>query len=131
MSCSGPLVLWPGEDPINADIVFVHGLNGHREKTWSHSSILWPKDLLPQDLPNARIITWGYNANVAPISGLSSQNSLHGHARNLLLHLERLREEDYERSRPVVFIGHSLGGLVVKGAIIRYCSYPGYLKLHE
>ncbi|KAL8709982.1 MAG: hypothetical protein Q9225_007374 [Loekoesia sp. 1 TL-2023] len=119
MSCSGPLVLWPGKDPITADIVFVHGLNGDREETWTHSSTVWPQDLLPQDLPHARIITWGYNVNVAPIYGLSSQNSLHGHVRNLLLHIERLREKDEERRRPVVFVGHSLGGLVIKRAIIR------------
>ncbi len=45
-------------------IVAVHGLNGHREKTWTASNgLLWLRDLLPTKIPNARIMTWGYDAN--------------------------------------------------------------------
>jgi hypothetical protein len=39
------------------DIVFVHGLNGKRHGTWTKGNVLWPRDLLAQDFPKARIMT--------------------------------------------------------------------------
>lgn len=42
----------------------MHGLNGHREKTWTASNgVHWLRDLLPHDVPQARIFSWGYDAN--------------------------------------------------------------------
>ena len=49
-------------------IVALHGLNGHREKTWTFEGkgkskdVLWLRDLLPPIIPNARIWTWGYDS---------------------------------------------------------------------
>lgn len=125
-SHSGPLVLRKGEEPVSADIVFVHGLNGNREQTWTVASTFWPQDLLPNDLPHVRVIAWGYNANVLHISMPSSQNSIFGHVHSLLQDIERLRQTQEEQNRPIVFVGHSLGGLVIKGAIIRYLSCPQF-----
>jgi hypothetical protein len=72
-------------------IVAIHGLNGHREKTWTASNnILWLRDLLPKDIPNARIFSWGYDANTHSTSHLSAQY-LYGHARTLVSDLSRKR----------------------------------------
>jgi hypothetical protein len=38
-------------------IAFVHGLGGHRLDTWSKGSCCWIQDLLPRDLPEARVMT--------------------------------------------------------------------------
>ncbi|KAG4441981.1 hypothetical protein IFR05_002549 [Cadophora sp. M221] len=54
----------------NLDIVFIHGLDpyntlDHAEKTWTAENTTWPEKLLPAKLPLARILLFGYNANVA------------------------------------------------------------------
>jgi hypothetical protein len=66
MADLGLKVLCPSEEDlakanINVDIVFVHGLRGGRESTWKKKawSVLWPKDLLPKDVKNARIMVVG------------------------------------------------------------------------
>jgi hypothetical protein len=49
----------------------VHSLNptntdSHAEMTWTaHNQNMWLKDFLPKKLPTARILLFGYNANVA------------------------------------------------------------------
>lgn len=60
---NGLKLLYAGPDP-QVDIVAVHGLNGHREKSWTASNgVNLLVDLLPADLPNMRVYTWGYNAS--------------------------------------------------------------------
>ncbi|OAP53696.1 hypothetical protein AYL99_12136 [Fonsecaea erecta] len=89
------------------DIVAVHGLGGDTFATWTHpeSKKFWLRDFLPQQIPDARIMTFGYNADAA-----------FGH---LLASLVDKREEPQEMQRPLVFIAHSLGGIVVKQALFQ------------
>lgn len=47
------------------DVVLVHGLNGHWDRTWTHANgTFWPKDLLPEALPGARIFSYGYPSQI-------------------------------------------------------------------
>lgn len=90
----GPLILFDKTDTDNSgtDVVFVHGLRGHRLRTWSaKDSFCWPKELLSEDLKNSRVITWGYDANIAKFFQQASQESIFGHAGTLLDDLARLR----------------------------------------
>ena len=77
-------------------IVFIHGLRGDREKTWTatHASEPWPKALLPSKLPTARILTFGYDAYVAELRGVVSQSRIRNHASSLVASLASYREED-------------------------------------
>lgn len=57
-----------------ADLVFVHGLGGSSRRTWSYSrniDFFWPGKFLTRepDIAQARILTFGYNANFHPGSG--------------------------------------------------------------
>jgi hypothetical protein len=47
--------------------VAVHGLGGDSIKTWTHpkSKAFWLKDFLSLHVPDARIITFGHNADAA------------------------------------------------------------------
>jgi hypothetical protein len=80
----------------------VHGLNGHREKSWtdSESKVLWLRDLLPLQLPNARVLTFGYDADTLKLSPGVSQHSLNDHAVSLVAELLRVRAEP-EVIRPI------------------------------
>ncbi|PVH70529.1 hypothetical protein DL98DRAFT_597736 [Cadophora sp. DSE1049] len=110
----GTQILHQGEGQIVADVVFVHGLRGDAIKTWSDGVTCWPRDLLQYDVPNTWIITWGYDSNIAKLAEFSSQNSIFGHAENLLSDLAMKRRKLKEKIRPIIFVGHSLGGLVIK-----------------
>ena len=77
----------------------VHGLNGHREKTWTAGNgVHWLRDLLPHDLPGARILSWGYDANTHSGSRVSCQY-LYDHAQALVSKLCLERELTEVRDR--------------------------------
>jgi hypothetical protein len=83
---------WHVHSLPDCSIVAIHGLNGHREKTWTTSSgVNWLRDLLPRDLPNARLLSWGYDANTQNSSRVSSQY-LYDHGRGLVSDLCLYRE---------------------------------------
>lgn len=77
------LVATLGAYKIFRSIVAVHGLNGHREKTWTANNVNWLHDFLPSDIPNARILTWGYDANTHSTSQINTQY-LYDHAQGLV-----------------------------------------------
>ncbi|KAL4878823.1 hypothetical protein BJY04DRAFT_105403 [Aspergillus karnatakaensis] len=108
-------VLWDGKGAI-VDLVFVHGLNGHHMDTWSKGKVCWPQQLLNKDIPQSRIITWGYEADLVNFVGSASHASIFMHADNLLTDIGNLRRGC--NNRPLIFLCHSLGGLVVKEALI-------------
>ncbi len=109
----------------------IHGLNGHREATWTINSVNWLRDLLPSNIPNAHIYTWGYDANTHSTSQISAQY-LYDHARTLIsdLCLKRRMTKvlalylhgkeslcwkiKQTQTRPIIFVAHSLGGIVLK-----------------
>ena len=116
----------------------IHGLNGHCEKTWTaDNGVNWVRHLLPDDLPNARIFSWGYDANTHSSSGVSCQY-IYDHAKSLVANLcqerdwtqvqtawnmfecvqamaERLKQTN---KRPILFVAHSLGGIILKSVRI-------------
>ena len=97
------------------DVVAVHGLQGDAYGTWEHEcGTLWLRDLLPDDAPSARIMTFGYDSTIA---FSKSVGCIDDTARDLLNRLGAQRDESTNR-RPIVFICHSLGGIVVKKALI-------------
>jgi protein SERAC1 len=85
---------------------------------------MWLRDSLPHDLPGARIMLYGYDTKV---SGSDSFQDLEALATTLRSHLQILAAWKSEsRTVPLIFIAHSLGGLVVKEAIIQLKRDPGH-----
>ncbi|WDK20687.1 hypothetical protein CGRA01v4_11974 [Colletotrichum graminicola] len=116
---------------IEVDIVFVPGLGAHPEDSWkSESGFNWAtgiydgvtknssesankKDGLARDFPRARILLYQYES--AWIGDLKVRAFLRDIAKSMLESLQASREGI--RDRPIVFIGHSMGGLVIAQAI--------------
>ncbi len=78
------------------DIVFVHGLTGNAYNTWldKETGVHWPSELLGPDIPESRILSFGYDADVVNIwtRGPASSSRLSNHAENLVGKLVRKRE---------------------------------------
>ncbi|RSL62874.1 hypothetical protein CEP54_005465 [Fusarium duplospermum] len=112
-------LLGPVSDPEDAvaDIVFVHGLKGHRESTWTKYGVFWPKSLLSVDIPKARIWSWGYDADIFHFWNQHAQDQqLRDHSRQLCSDLAGVRSQTPDR--PLIFVLHSLGGIVCENALI-------------
>ncbi|KAK6611208.1 beta transducin-like protein HET-E4s [Botrytis cinerea] len=78
--------------------------------------VFWLQDYLVEDIPDARVWTYGYNADV--ISDLfqsNNQNSVSQHGRDLAVQVER----EIENEDPFIFVAHSSGGIVFKDAMRR------------
>lgn len=66
-----------------------------QDTTKQKSCVYWPLDLLSKSIPNAKIFTYGYNADV--IQGIfqaANENSIARHAQDLIDHLERNIQEE-------------------------------------
>lgn len=74
----GLTTVFEPSDPADriVDVVFVHGLNGGSNSTWSQNSdpaLFWPKEWLGKDdtFKDARIHTFGYNSSFTQESVLN------------------------------------------------------------
>ncbi|KAF2181720.1 hypothetical protein K469DRAFT_588829, partial [Zopfia rhizophila CBS 207.26] len=112
--------LTPLADPqqnVNVDIIAVTGLAGHAFGSWKSKrhSDMWLRDFLPKSIPNARILTYGYDTR---LPGSQSDASILELSRSLLESIKTIRTQQ-AKQRPLILIGHSLGGLVVKQALVQ------------
>jgi len=86
------------------------------------NAVFWPRDLLKEDFPLARIMTFGYNTGITQGYHAAHQGNIFSHARDLLYKLEAKRRNAAERD--LVFIAHSLGGILVKEVLRRSETDP-------
>ena len=101
-------------------VVLVHGLDGDPVETWEHITAgtksqrrtVWPEDLLPKILPRVRVLSFGYNGDMYRSNSVAG---IRGNAGALLSHLKSHRY-GVDQTRPIVFVAHCLGGLIVKQA---------------
>ncbi|EPE33326.1 alpha/beta-Hydrolase [Glarea lozoyensis ATCC 20868] len=138
---------------VAADIIFVHGLFGHTEHTWTFNGpqapisksdiwslyglaskvddlghkpspkapkIFWPEKLLPVSFPNSRMFTWGFQSDIKMFFDSSDDKNTLDYLANRLL--EDVLDHNWRgrcSERPIVFLAHSLGGLIVKKALLQ------------
>ena len=102
---------------IDADIVFVHGLNGGPFSSWCigtednsnmHLEQCWPTQWLAKEYPNVRLISLEYKTRVWDWQG--AQHSF----RELSAEMMKKLSAAGVGERPVIFVAHSMGGLMIK-----------------
>ena len=96
---------------VRLNVVFIHGLGGQAYDTWRRSvegSTFWP-EWLARDIPGLAAWTLAYEA--PPTNWFGTAMPIQDRAKNVLECLLGRREL---RGAPLVFVCHSLGGLVVK-----------------
>jgi hypothetical protein len=104
----------------------VHGLGGDSRKTWSKNhdaELFWPGLWLPfePEICQARILSFGYNASFRAGAPKTVSN-ITDFSKQLLYEMGFGKNEDGEDlgigQVPIIFVVHSMGGLVVKKAYI-------------
>lgn len=116
--------------------MLVHGLDSlgkdqHDDlKTWTaEDGTVWPRVLLPRCVPEARVLCYQYNGS---IKGTTSTTGMRDHAEGLLQRLSLKRGHGIEASRPIIWVGHSLGGLMyVLWAPSNQVCKPGRLETYQ
>ncbi|KAL2629627.1 hypothetical protein R1flu_014313 [Riccia fluitans] len=124
------------EGKAEQEVVFFHGLqpptlqpSDYREAYWqtwlkSESTLLWPKAWLPKQFPNARVLTVSYL--------FSAQKGITQDGTDLDLIADALVQDlilqggiGQNPRCPLVLVGHSLGGVVLKKVILNATSKLG------
>ncbi|OQU98905.1 Ankyrin repeat-containing protein [Cladophialophora immunda] len=102
---------------IPLDIIAVTGLNGHAFGSWTGGNDrMWLRDFLCEDeyLKACRTMIFGYNTKLKE----KAVHTTRDYVRIFLEELRKARKSREERNRPIVFLGHSFGGILIAHALV-------------
>ncbi|KFX90596.1 hypothetical protein V490_06374 [Pseudogymnoascus sp. VKM F-3557] len=109
-------------DEHKIDIIAISGLGGHAFGSFKarDGQHMWLCDSLPRDLPGAQIMIYGYDTQLHGSKSFQDLESLASSLRASITAQRTLGSTNAKSMAvPLVFIAHSLGGLIVKEAIIQ------------
>ncbi|RYP80682.1 hypothetical protein DL770_006134 [Monosporascus sp. CRB-9-2] len=117
--------VYTGSTPVTVDLVLVHELSGDVVDSWKSpvTGVVWAKHLLPLspdiNQESFRVLSFGYNGNatVAIRPAPPGRNTVDENASDLLSELHSARQGQ-PTDRPIIFVAHGYGGLMVKAASI-------------
>ncbi|PWY80745.1 hypothetical protein BO94DRAFT_601945 [Aspergillus sclerotioniger CBS 115572] len=131
----GPTPLIDPGDLAEIDIIAIHGFDGHAFKSWAaeREPTMWLRDFLPEAIPKARIITYGYAARLLNGQSEASLGELADDLRRMIhmarpgqavsrsaeLNLDGSSANITQKHRPLILIDHDLGGLIIKMALVQ------------
>jgi hypothetical protein len=99
------------------DIILVPGLKVDQENwTSAENSAFWPEKLLAPLIPRARILTFEYDGEPTIDDFWSKKDMVGSIAYDLVCELKEHRQ-DKLGERPIIWVAHCLGGLVVEKAL--------------
>ena len=98
-------------------MIAICGIDGHAYGSWQSKESpypMWLRHFLPKDFPACRIMTWGYSGKLARLD----HATIYDYAREFLEGLKRIRSGQ-ARDRPIIFLAHSFGGIVLVRALLQ------------
>ncbi|KAK0714484.1 hypothetical protein B0H67DRAFT_553198 [Lasiosphaeris hirsuta] len=102
-----------------ADCIAISGLASHPFGSWQprgdDKTFMWIRDEIPRSAPGIRAIIYGYDSKLHNSTSFQSIGDL---GQSLILRL-KAGGWNLPSSKPIVFLAHSLGGLVLKEAIVQ------------
>lgn len=104
-----------GYDDVTSHVVFVHGLGGDLLRTWTSRGpppVFWPT-WLEEDLERTGVWTLGYDAPKTNWRGAALP--VPDRANDVL---DRLLAEPRILTGSIAFVGHSLGGIIIKATLL-------------
>ncbi|KAI9727480.1 MAG: hypothetical protein M1828_006422 [Chrysothrix sp. TS-e1954] len=140
----GPLGLTMLHNPevAEADLILIHGLDGGSRSTWTWNgdeSLYWPQKWLPHEprLRNLRIRSFGYDINRKWRDGVLG--NLYLVANELLFRLTFDESITHDSKAgaitfvkvPLLFVAHSLGGVILKIAVVLARLNDQYLWFND
>jgi len=105
------------------DIIAIHGVGAHAIDTWTHRAkdVNWLIDerMLRQDVPNARVMIYGYESQwKGPETLTTTVNHI---AESFVDRLITQRAET--GARPMIFVAHCFGGIVlIKASLLNHVT---------
>ncbi|OPB46100.1 kinesin [Trichoderma guizhouense] len=123
------------DKPITADIIAITGLDGHAYGSWRGKGNLgrmWLRHFLSKDLPYCRTMTYGYNSKLSA-RGI---DTIMDYSRGLMEALKKIRNTEELRQRPLFFIAHSFGGIILAHCLVKAVQtneddHPTIATLHK
>ncbi|KAI9725769.1 MAG: hypothetical protein M1828_002652 [Chrysothrix sp. TS-e1954] len=102
---------------IEADVFAIHGLGSDSSLAWTHleTGKTWLQDFLPRDFSNLRVVSINHDSRWDAYSPIQS---LRDYGQVILDAIASLRRDDDEKKRPLILIGHSFGGILLKKALV-------------
>ncbi|KAL3863939.1 hypothetical protein ACJMK2_005660 [Sinanodonta woodiana] len=132
----GPFKTWRQQDLRTGDKPLVID-----EKIRETYTFCWPKDWLAKDCANTRILSISYDTDLSQWSSkcpfdiekycfmcLASDLNQRSRTKRSLILLEKLKKAGVG-SRPTIWIGHSMGGLLIKEILRHAESYSEYSNM--
>jgi alpha-beta hydrolase superfamily lysophospholipase len=116
-----------GEVIVNwFSLIAVSGLGSHafgsfKEKKGSH---MWLRDSLARDIPNMRILIYGYDTQMDGSTSFANLDDLANEFQERIKsirsypRLKRSKVPTSNPERPLILIGHSLGGIIIKAVCL-------------
>ncbi|KAF5000041.1 hypothetical protein FGRMN_2052 [Fusarium graminum] len=121
--------------PVTADIIAIPGLGGHAYDSWRSEGNLgrmWLRDFLSKDLPSCRTMIYGYNSSFSS----HCNDTIMDYGLELIGELKKIRSTDELSQRPLFFIAHSFGGIILARCLIKAIQtteddHPAIVSLHK